>query len=151
MKIVIKTKNLKLTPALEKYIEEKLNSLEKFVKIFESEKYFDSFFSKGKLRVEAWVEIGKETLHHQKGEIFRAEVQLRFPRNSIRSEAKAKNLKLAINEVKDELQREFKQYKEKLISLTKRRQRGFKKEGNRLFNRRSQTKGLDVGALEGIY
>ena len=59
MKIVIKTKNLKLTRALEDFIEEKINDLEKFVNIFQSEKYFDSFYGKGKPKVEAWVEIGK--------------------------------------------------------------------------------------------
>jgi len=127
MKIVIKTKNIRLTPILKKYIEKKLNSLEKFLKIFQGKEYFNSFFGKGKPRVEAWVEISKESLHHQKGKVFRAECQMRLPGKSLRSEAISKNLRQAITEVKDKLQRELKQYKEKLTSLTKRRARVFKK------------------------
>ncbi|MBZ9572227.1 HPF/RaiA family ribosome-associated protein [Patescibacteria group bacterium] len=129
MKIIIKTKNIKLNRALKNYIQEKLNSLEKFAKIFQSKKeYFNHFFGKGRPRVEAWVEIGKETLHHQKGPYFWAECQMRFPNRSLRSTARAKNLKMAITRVKDELQRELKQYKGKIISKSKKKQRVLKKE-----------------------
>lgn len=127
MKIVIKTKNIKLTPALKNWIGKKINSLEKFVKIFQ-EKYYDSYFGKGKPKVECWVEVGRDSLHHQKGKVLRAEAQLRFPGRSIRSEAQAKTLREAIVEVKDELQRQLKQTKTKIpISLTRRRQRVLKK------------------------
>jgi len=126
MKIVIKTTNLKLNQALKNFIEEKIGSLEKFSKIFH-QKYFNSFFGKGKPRVEAWVEIGKTSLHHQKGPFFRAECQMRFPGKSLRSIARSKDLRLAITEVKDELQRQLKQYKNKLTAQTKRRQRHLKK------------------------
>jgi ribosomal subunit interface protein len=128
MKIVIKTKNLKLNRALEEFIEEKINSLEKFSKIFYTETYFNGFFGKGKPKIEAWVEVGKTTLHHQKGPWFYAECQMRFPKKSLRSVAQREDLKLAICEVKDELQRELKQYKEKLAAQTKRRARVLKKE-----------------------
>lgn len=129
MKIVIKTKNLKLDKVLRQYIREKLNSLEKFSKIlYDKQKYFNSFYGKGKPRVEAWVEIGKTTLHHRKGKVFRAECQIRFPGKSIRSTARRKNLRLAISQVKDELQRQLKQYKNKIMAQTKRRQRILKKE-----------------------
>jgi len=128
MKIIIKTTNLKLNKELSQYIEEKLNPLEKFSKILYNEKYYDHFFSKGKPRVEAWVEIGKETKHHKKGPFFWAECQMRFPKRTLRSIAESDNIKQAITEVKDELQRELKQYKEKLISKTKRRARVLKKE-----------------------
>ncbi len=69
--------------------------------------------TKGKPRVEVWVEIGRTTRHHQKGDIFRAEAQMRFPGKSIRAESERDDLKLAITEVKDELQRELKKYKGK--------------------------------------
>lgn len=128
MKIVIKTKNIKLNKALEDYIQEKFGSLDKFSKIFYSDTYFNHFFGKGKPRVEAWVEIGKTTLHHRKGPFFYAECQMRFPKRSLRSTAEAEDLKLAITEVKDELQRQLKQYKEKLIAQTKRRARVLKKD-----------------------
>ena len=122
MKIVIRTKNIKLNRALEDFIEKKINDLEKFLEIFDEKKYFNGYFGKGKPRVEAWVEVEKE------GPFFRAECQMRFPGRSLRSEAQAKDLKLAIVEVKDELQRQLKQYKSKLIAKTKRRQRVLKKE-----------------------
>ena len=129
MKIIFKTKNLKLSQALCQYIREKINSLEKFAKIFQNEeKYFNHFLGKGKPRVEAWVEIGKTTLHHQKGPYFWAECQMRLPGKSIRSTAQSENLRLAITEVKDELQRELKQYKNKLTTQAKRRARVLKKE-----------------------
>ena len=122
MKIIIKTTNLKLNQALKNFIEEKVNSLEKFSKIFQ-QKYFNSFFGKGKPRIEAWVEIGKTTLHHQKGPFFRAECQMRFPGRSLRATALSKDLRPAITEVKDELQRQLKQYKNKLNTQTRRKQK----------------------------
>lgn len=128
MRIVIKTKNLKLNLALKNFIEEKINSLEKFSKIFYTEKYFDGFFGKGKPRIEAWVEVGKTTSHHQKGPVFWAECQMRFPKRSLRSTVQSEDLKLAICQLKDELQRELKEYKEKLTALTQRRARILKKE-----------------------
>lgn len=112
MKIVIKTTGIKLNQAIKNFIEEKINDLEKFSEIF-GEKYFNGYFGKGKPRVESWVEVGKITRHHQKGPIFRAECQMRFPGKSLRAEVVSKNLKSAIVEVKDELQRQLKQYKEK--------------------------------------
>lgn len=128
MKIIIKTKNVKLTRALKDYIKEKFDSLEKFAKTFYSEKYYNHFFGKGKPRVEAWVEIGKETLHHQKGPFFWAECQMRFPGKSLRATTRLKDLKLAIVEVRNELKLQLKQYKEKITAQAKRKQRVLKKE-----------------------
>jgi len=128
MKIIIKTKDIKLNQALRQWIRMKLDPLEKFSKILYSEIYFDHFFGKGKPRVEAWVEIGKISRHHQKGPYFWAECQMRFPKRSLRSTAQSKDLRLAITEVKDELQRQLKQYREKLTAQTKRRARVLKKE-----------------------
>ena len=127
MKIVIKATNLELDWELRDYIEEKISSLEKFAEVFQSKNYYNGFFFKGKPRVEVWIEIGKTTRHHQKGDIFRAEAQMRFPGKSIRAESERDDLKLAITEVKDELQRELKQYKGKTEAVTKRKARVFKK------------------------
>jgi len=140
VKVVIKTKNLRLTKTLKSFVEEKVNSLEKFLKIFQPAERFNHFLGspaqilknktwvgKGKPRIEAWVEIGKISLRHKKGPYFWAECQMRLPGKSLRSTARSKDLKLAITKVKDELQRELKEYKEKLTALTKRRQRALKK------------------------
>ena len=128
MKIVIKTKNVKLTPLLREFIEEKIDSLEKFAKRVFGESYYGRFFGKGKPKVEAWMEIGKTTLHHQKGLNFFAECQMRFPGKSIRALSQAESLERAVVDVKDELQIEIKKYKERLVSQTKRRARVLKKE-----------------------
>ena len=125
VKIIIKATNLELNQDLRDYIEEKIGGLEKFAKVFQSENYYNGFFAKGKPRVEVWVEIEKTTRHHQKGDIFRAEAQMRFPGKSLRAESKRDDLKLAITEIKDELQRELKQYKEKAETAAKRKTRIF--------------------------
>ena len=128
MKIIIKATNIKLNNELRKYIEEKIGSLENFAEVFQNkEKYYNGFFGKGKPRVEVWVEVGKTTQHHREGDIFRAEAQMYLPDRSLRAEAVCENLKLAINEVKDELQRKLKQYKGKAEAVSKRRERVFKK------------------------
>jgi len=113
VKIVIKTKNLKLTPSLRKYIEEKIGELDKFVQAIGKK---GRSFKKGKPPYEAWVEVERTTYHHRKGKIFRAECQIRFPGRSIRAESTRTDVRLAVDEIKDELQREFKQYREKQIS-----------------------------------
>lgn len=129
MKIVIKTKNLDLNQSLREYINEKINSLERFFKVIDNQKdYYGDFFSKGKPSVEAWVEIEKTTLHHRKGKVFRAEAQIHLPGKSIRAEYISEDLRVAINEIKNELQGELKKYKNKLISQRKRGARSFKKE-----------------------
>lgn len=121
MKIVIKTTNLELSQELRDYIQEKINSLEKFAKVFQGKNYYNGFFSKGKPRAEVWVEVGRTTKHHQKGNIFRAEAQMHLSGKSLRAESERNDLKLAITEVKDELQRELKKYKGKTEAVAQRR------------------------------
>jgi ribosomal subunit interface protein len=128
MKIIIKTTKIKLTPAIKAYVREKINSLERFAEDLFDKEYFNHLFGKGKPRVEAWIEIGKTTKHHKKGPIFFAECQMRFPGKSIRSETKRENLKLAITEVKDKLQRELNEYKEKIIAQQERKMRRAKRD-----------------------
>ncbi len=113
MKIDIKTTNVQLNEALQKYIEEKIGPLDKFVE-------------GGRV----WVEIGKPSRHHRKGpETFYAEanIQLPFKGRVIRSESSKEDLRLAIDEVKDELQRELKKYKGVREAKQRRGARMFKK------------------------
>jgi ribosomal subunit interface protein len=112
MKINIKATNIELDDALRFWVEEKIGELEKFLGVFGP----DNFFVGEKEKVEAWVEIGKTTRRHLKGDIFRAEVQLHLPKKSLRAEATDIDLRVAINTVKDELQREIKQYKDKRLA-----------------------------------
>ncbi len=127
MKIIIKSTNFDLNQEIKDYIEEKIGGLEKFADIFQGGKYFGGYFGKGKPRAEAWVDIGKLTKHHKTGPYFRAEVQMRFPGKSIRSEAVAENLKMAICQAKDELQGLLDKYEGKIIAKERRGARIFKK------------------------
>lgn len=113
MNIKIKTTNFSLTPAIKTYLENKLNSLDKFLPHDES--------------IIADIELGKTTKHHQKGNIFKAEVNLKISGRLIRSVAEEWDLRVAIDRVKDELQREIKSNKEKNFSLYKKGARVLKK------------------------
>lgn len=113
MKINLKAKNFSLTPSIEAYLKEKINSLDKFLSLDDS--------------ICADIELAKTTKHHQKGEIFRAEVNLKVPGRLIRAAAEEWDLRVAIDAVKDNLQREIKSNKEKNISLYKKGARLFKK------------------------
>ncbi len=126
MKIIIKTKNFKLTRALKILVEEKISLLEKFIKVLYNGARFDS--GKVKSEIQAFVEVGKETLHHKKGPYFKTECQIRFSGKSIRAEATSRDLRMAVDKVKDELQRELKKEKGKGTAVKKRRARALKRE-----------------------
>jgi ribosomal subunit interface protein len=128
MKITIKATNLELGEVLKKKIEKKINSLEKFAKRIFGKKYWDGFFGKGRPRAEAFVEIAKSSGHHRKGLVFYAECQIRFPGKSLRAEAQRESLELAINEVKEELKREIKKFKGKLVAKYERGARKAKRK-----------------------
>lgn len=102
MKILIKTLNLDLTPILKQYIEEKIGGLEKFLKSCETES-----------EIQCAVEAGRITRHHHQGKIFKAEINLKLPRQVLRSVAESEDIRLAINKAKDELRQEIKKYKQK--------------------------------------
>jgi len=106
MKITIK-KTTDLTPSLSLYIENKLSPLAKFVKQFDET---------GEAQI--WLEISRTSQHHRKGDVFMAAADLRLPGKILRGEAKAENIRKAIDLVKQELQAEIAKYKTK---LTKRR------------------------------
>lgn len=113
MKIKIKTTNFSLTPSIGNYLQEKLNALDKFLPNDES--------------ISVDVELAKTTKHHQKGDIFKAEVNLTVPGRLIRAVAEKWDLHVAIDAVKDELQREITMNKEKNISFYRRGARFFKR------------------------
>lgn len=122
MRVVIKTTKIKLKPETKEFIEKNISSLERFAKDIFKEK-----FSKGKSKIEAWVEIAKDT-KHQKGPYFYAECQMRLPGKSIRAESLKENLKSAIIEIREELERQIKEFKKKLMAKFKRGARRLKRE-----------------------
>jgi putative sigma-54 modulation protein len=101
MKLNIKATQIKLTPEIKDYIQKKMDMLEKFL---------------GHIPViNCDIEVALTTTHHVKGEIYRAEVNLEVPGELLRVEKTEKELKKAIDKVKDHLARSIKNYKEKMI------------------------------------
>ncbi len=115
LKLNIKATNFKLEPTVYDYIQEKIGNLDRFI---ENVDYSV---------VQGWVEVGLTTKHHQSGDIYRAEVQIRLPGRSVRSEAVAKDIFMAVDAVKDELQTELKKYKEREAAIDKKGGRMLKK------------------------
>jgi len=104
MIIKLKETNLTLIPITKDYVEKKLQPLGRFVKRYEE---------KGEIHM--FVEIAKTTKHHQKGNIFYAEVTMELPKSIIRVEATNIDVRAALNEVTDLVKRECQQYKEQYI------------------------------------
>ena len=101
MKKIIKVKDLELTQAIEDYLEKKLATLKKFFSDFNEE------------LVMVEIELGRTTRHHQTGAIFRAEINLSSNGKLFRVESERDDLYAAIDEVRDDLEREIKKFKEK--------------------------------------
>ena len=110
MKINIKATGFELTPSLKIYIEDKLGGLAKFVKRFDEEGI-----------VEIWLEVGRTTQHHHKGGVFRAEVDLRLPKQVLRAEKESDDIHTAIDMVRDTLHSEIEKYKTRLVATRLRR------------------------------
>lgn len=103
MIITIHGTGIELTEALKTYAHDKVTALEKF-------------FS-GVTKVE--IDIGMRSHHHQKGEIYYAEVNMHVPGNLIRVEKEAEDLYKAIDKVKDHLKVELESADEKRRSKDK--------------------------------
>ena len=101
MDIIIKATNIQLTPYIKKYVDTKIGSLARFLKRIEPSLLI------------ARVEVGKPSRHHKKGNVFYAEVSLQLPGKALRAQAQNWDLHLAIDEIKNEMQRQIKDYKEK--------------------------------------
>ncbi len=115
MKITIKGTNLELSDSIYQYIHDKIGGLDKFIEDVGTES------EKGNPPVECWVEVARTTKHHQSGDIFRAEIQIKLPgAEGVRTESVKWDLHQAIDEAKDEMQRSLKRYKRKQSAKQKR-------------------------------
>ncbi len=102
MKFNLKSTNLELTPAINSYIEEKIDSIEKYL---------------GSLQIINFdFEVELTTNHHNKGDIFRAEANLEVAGELLRVEKTEEDLYKAIDKVKDHLIDLIKKHKEKRIA-----------------------------------
>ncbi|MBI2003502.1 MAG: ribosome-associated translation inhibitor RaiA [Parcubacteria group bacterium] len=98
MFLKIEPKNIKLDDALIVWVEKKIAGLEKFLKKIDP------------AAVEARVEIGKSSKHHLKGLVWYAEANLKVPGKLLRATNTNKDLRTAVNQVKEELQRQIEKY-----------------------------------------
>jgi len=115
MKITIKATGVQLSESIYQYIQAKIDTLDKFVQNVGDDKGGDN------PPIECWVELENTTEHHQKGDIFRAEAQMKLPGVSgVRAESSEWDLHQAIDKVKDELQRQLKRYKRKMAAKRRR-------------------------------
>lgn len=97
MQINIKATKAELAPAAHAIIKEKMSGLLKYCPHI----------------VEADVEVGLTSFHHQKGNIYRAEVNLAVPGRILRAEAETDNIEKSMNQVRDKLKVELVKYKER--------------------------------------
>ncbi len=106
MNINIKGTHIELTDAIRNYVHEKLGAIQKVIS------RVDEAF--------AQVEVGKESMHHAKGDVFRAEINVQADGKSFYAVVIKDDLYAAIDELKDEIQEKIKSSKQKSRSLFRR-------------------------------
>ena len=101
--IQLKASGLELTPPIRLYVEDKLRSLERLIP--------------SEVESHATFEVERSTAHHQKGLVYRSEVNLNIGGELLRAEQRSEDLYASIDLVKDELLRELKSSKTRKESL----------------------------------
>ncbi len=131
MEVIIKSNNIELTPHLRDYAEKKLRSACRFIpSVIKAEHKDSEEVGREVARVVLEVEIEKITGEtKEKGRIFRTEAQMLLPGNTVKAEYVAETVKASVDEVKNELERQIKEHKEKIE--TKRRKEGQKAKRKR--------------------
>jgi len=100
MNINLKASNLELTSAISEYVQTKVDMLEKYL---------------GDIPViNCDFEVEKSVGGQNKGEIYRAEINLQIPKELLRVDKTEKDLYKAIDKVKDHMEAMIISHKEKL-------------------------------------
>lgn len=116
----MKTTNFSLTEAIAVTIEQKLALLGKRLLKVEEKSGGDSVLAR--------IEVGRTTQHHNKGEIYRAELTLEIPGEpNLRAVATEEDLHRAIDVVKEEVERELRRSHEKRRDQARRGARELKR------------------------
>lgn len=102
----IKTTNITLTQAIADYTNNKISKLDKLVS--------------GDPAIQCDIELAKTTDHHNKGDIFRAEIHIVGKNKNIYASSEKDDLYTAIDIVVDEALREVKSGKQKHIAMVRR-------------------------------
>lgn len=111
MNISIKGTNLDLTPAVKRYVNDKIGGLEKYLK--------------GVLEVK--VELERER-KHRSGNVFRAEAMIIVGRKNMWADADSEDIYSAIDLVVPKLKEQISKFKDKRETLQKRGARSAKRK-----------------------
>lgn len=103
----IKATNVELTPAIHDYLNKKIAA-------------FDKLINKDDESAALNVVLAKITRHHQKGDIFKAEMNLHISGKVLQASSEEQDIFAAIDLAKDEMMRELKSHKDKRIGILKR-------------------------------
>ncbi len=106
MNIRVKTTNVSLSPAISAYVDKRLAKTTKLVG--------------GDPSIMCDIELGKISAHHQKGDIFRAEIHIVGPGLDAYASSEHEDLYAAIDEVRDEIMRDLRAKKGKRLSYIRR-------------------------------
>lgn len=101
MKTRIKATKTKLTPFLKKLVRDKLSDIGKLLR--------------GTPKLIAEVEVGLTSGHHQKGDIYRAEIQIQVPGKIFRAVSKKEDFRSALTDAKNELEKQIRRHKDKKL------------------------------------
>ena len=102
----IKSTNITLTPAISEYTNKRLEKIASFLE--------------NDPTVQCDVELAKTTSHHQKGEIFKAEIHIVATGKNAYASSEKNDLYSAIDAVRDEILNELRSVKGKKVSLLRR-------------------------------
>lgn len=106
MNINIKTTGVTLTEAISEYVGKRLRKIEKLLGDDPT--------------VICDLELARTTEHHQKGEIFRAEIHIVAAGKNIYAASQKEDLYSAVDAMRDDVLRELKVKKDKSISFIRR-------------------------------
>ena len=101
MQIILKTTDMDLTDAIRQYVDENALAIAKLVDEYDPDAMLE-------------VEVGKSSRHHNKGPFMRAEMNLAFLGNMVRSEEEREDLYEAIDVCKDDLRRQVVEHKDRV-------------------------------------
>ncbi len=106
MKINIKTTSISSSQAINEYVDKRLSKISKIIGNDPS--------------IQCDVELAKTSNHHNKGDIFRAEIHIVGAGKNLYAASEKSDLYTAIDDVQGEIRRELKSKKDKDVSLIRR-------------------------------
>ena len=109
MRIEIHYTKFQAAPNISEYAKKRIGALKKFLKRFEKN-----------TEVAVFVELARTTQHHRKGDVFYAEATIEIPGKPLRATFTGSDIRLAIDEVKEKLEKELRRDKDKAIAERKR-------------------------------